>query len=400
MAMMISKFNKLIRSRLLWGGFLIVIVFSFVVWGMVWPSDLDEMERINAAGMLDGEPVPHGEFRSAYLSTYLARALALGRDVASTPESEAALRQLSWQRLATLREAAKLGISATEEELVLAIRANFSDENRRYSPQHYQAFLQNAIRPMGFSPAQFEQHVREEIVMRKLGEMIGRQAHVTPLEVRRTFETLLDSFTVQYVAIAVDDVRGGVNVDETAARAYFDANPAAFTLPEKREILYAAFPVERFFDADADVSDADVMDYSDLHVDRFTTVEVGEDGQERSAVADLADVREEIVALVRREAALVKADSAAAELAFRAIPGRDGALPDFAAEAQKAGVEANALPPFSRVESPRDDVGAARYYCAGSAAEDDVQALARRTSPTGPREDGVEAGIFRGLSAA
>jgi hypothetical protein len=67
MAMMISKFHKLIQSRILWGVFLIVIVFSFVIWGMVWPSEMEEADRINAAGMLDGEPVSHGEFRAAYI---------------------------------------------------------------------------------------------------------------------------------------------------------------------------------------------------------------------------------------------------------------------------------------------------------------------------------------------
>ena len=114
MAMMISKFHKLIQSRLLWGAFLIIIVFSFVVWGMVWPSDVEKAERANAAGTLDGQPVSQGEYRSAYLSTYLARALALGREVQSTPATDAALRKLSWQRLATLREVAKLGIVATD----------------------------------------------------------------------------------------------------------------------------------------------------------------------------------------------------------------------------------------------------------------------------------------------
>ncbi len=63
MTMMISKFHKLIQSRLLWGAILIIIVFSFVVWGMVWPSQMDEMDQVNAAGILDGEPVSHGEYR-------------------------------------------------------------------------------------------------------------------------------------------------------------------------------------------------------------------------------------------------------------------------------------------------------------------------------------------------
>ena len=80
MTMMISKFHRLIQSRLLWGAFLIIIVFSFVIWGMVWPSDVNKMEQANAAGMLDGELISHSEYRSAYLSSFMARSLTSGRD--------------------------------------------------------------------------------------------------------------------------------------------------------------------------------------------------------------------------------------------------------------------------------------------------------------------------------
>ena len=48
MAMMISKFHRLIQSRLLWGAFLVIIVFSFVIWGMVWPSQIKDMDKANA----------------------------------------------------------------------------------------------------------------------------------------------------------------------------------------------------------------------------------------------------------------------------------------------------------------------------------------------------------------
>ena len=102
--MMISKFHKLIQSKILWAGFLIVIVFSFVIWGMVWPSDIKKMEMANAAGLLDGHAVTHDEYRASYMSAYLARTLAHGRDVPSSPEGDAALRRMTWLRLATLRE--------------------------------------------------------------------------------------------------------------------------------------------------------------------------------------------------------------------------------------------------------------------------------------------------------
>jgi len=359
MTMMISKFHRLIQSRLLWGAFLVIIVFSFVIWGMVWPSDIDKAEQANAAGTLDGQLITPGEFRSAYLSTYLARALALGRDVPSTPESDAILRRLSWQRLATLREVAKLGIRATDEELIGAIRGNFSGTNGVYNPQQYQAFLQSVIRPMGFTAAQFEQHLREEIQIQKLGNLIGRQAQVTPLEIRRTFETLMDEFTVEYASLRAADIEKDVSVSEDDARKLYDADPAAFTIPVQREISYAAFPVADYLEESIEVSDDDILDYYELHIDEYTTTETGEDGKPRQVVADVDEVRDGIVKALRRAAAAEKADAAATELAFHAIPDRDGTVPEFAAEVEKTGRKAQKLAPFSRFEVPLEDGGAA-----------------------------------------
>ena len=359
MTMMISKFHKLIQSRLLWGAFLVIIVFSFVVWGMVWPSDLEKAEQANAAGTLAGELVGHGEFRTAYLNTYLTRALALGREIQSTPESETILRQLSWQRLATLREANRLGIVATDDELRGAIRANFAETNGVFDPARYQAFLQNLIRPLGFSTAQFEQHLREEIQIQKLGHLIGRQAQVTPLEIRRTFDTLLDTFAVDYVFVGPADVEQEVQVADADVRQLFDEDPAAFTIPEQREISYAAFPVADYFDESVEIADDDVQDFYELNIQDYTTTETDTNGQPREVVADLDAVRADIVAALRRQAAFEKADSAAAELAFRAIPDRDGTVPEFAAEAEKSGRKAQKLGPFSRFSVPLVDGGAA-----------------------------------------
>lgn len=360
MTMMISKFHRLIQSRLLWGAFLIIIVFSFVIWGMVWPSEIDKMDQMNAAGMLDGQPVSHGEYRSAYLSTYMARALSAGGEIASTPANDEILRRLSWQRLATLREAAQLGVAATEQELIGAIRSNFAETNGAYNPQRYQAFLQNVMRPMGFSAAQFEQHIREEIAIQKLGSLIGRQAHVTPLEIRRTFETLLDTFIVEYAAVRVKDVEKDVKVSDEDARKFYEADPAAFTVPEQREVSYAAFPVADYQDDAVEISDDDIQDYYELHIEDYTTQETGADGQPRETIAELDAVKEGIVKALRREAALAKADAAATELAFRAIPDRDGAIPEFAAEVAKdpSGRKIKKLPPFSRFDVPLEDAGA------------------------------------------
>lgn len=157
------------------------------------------------AGILDGSAVPAAEYRAAYNSTYLARTL-LGRKVDSTPESESRMRELSWMRLATLREAANLGIGATDEELKDAIQSNFAETNGVSSSDRYNAFIATTIKPLGFSAIEYEQHLRDEITIEKLRGRIGRLAHVTPLEFQGVVETLLDTFTVEYVVVRGADV--------------------------------------------------------------------------------------------------------------------------------------------------------------------------------------------------
>jgi len=358
MTMMISKFHKLIQSRIVWGIILVVIVMSFVVWGMVWPDAPNE-ENANAAGMLNGEPVSHGEYRAAYLSTYMARALTLGREVTATPESDRILRMLSWQRLATLREAAKMGVVATDQELIGAIRANFKDENDVYSPERYQAFLQSIVGPMGFTVAQFENHIREEIITQKMGTLIGRQATVTPLEIERTFETLMDSFTVEYATVDIEEVEKGVEITKKDAKAAYEADPTLFTIPEQRKVVYAAFPIADYADEDTEISEDDILDYYDLHIEEYTTEEENEDGTPRQEVADLETVREEIVTALRLAVTLEKVDEAAAALTFRAIPDRDGIIPDFATEVKKSELKVETLPAFSNFELPLEDAGMA-----------------------------------------
>ena len=357
MTMMISRFHRLIQSRILWGVFLIVIVFSFVIWGMVWPSREDRLEEARGAGTLDGETVSFGEYNAAYRSAYLARALTQSRDM-NAPGSDVILRRMTWQRLATLREAAKLDLTASDDELRSAIRANFSDTNHVYSPQYYQMFLQNVVHPLNYSTAQFERHIREEIVLQKLGLLIGRQAFVTPLEVQRTINTLLDTFTVEYVHLTAEEAAKEVKVTTADARKLFDANPEAFMLPEHRQVTYVAFPIANYLVTTNVPEDTEIQDYYELHIDDFTKTETSEDGESREIIADLDDVRDDIVKVLQHEAAVFQAEAAASELALRSIPDRDGVVPDFAQEAEKSGLTATPLPPFALTDKPVEEDGA------------------------------------------
>ena len=351
MTMMISRFHRLIQSRLVWGVILIMIVFSFVIWGMVWPSKQDRQDQARGAGTLNGETISFGEFDAAYRSAYLARALTEGRDM-SAPGSDVALRKMTWQRLATLREATQLGLTASDEELVHAIRSNFADTNNIYHPQHYQLFLENFVRPLNYSTAQFERHIREEIVLQKLALLIGRQAFVTPLEVQRTMDTLLDTFHVEYVRLTAEDAAKEVKVTAADARKLFEAAPEAFLLPEQRRVAYVAIPIVDYVDTTSVPEDAAIQDYYELHIHDFVTTEPTEEDEPREVIADLNDVRDDIIQALQRDHAINQAEAKAAALALQSIPDRDGIVPDFADEAKKFELTPTSLPPFELTAKP------------------------------------------------
>ena len=361
MTMMISKFHRLIQSRLLWGAFLVVIIFSFVIWGMM-PSgtrggDSDD-PRTRAAGELGGEEISFDEYNAAYHAAYLGQALQYGRDLPGGDDREQQLRRAAWLRLATLREAARLGVTATDDELVGAIRANFSGENG-YNPQYYDMFAENNLARLGYTKTQFERYLREEITMQKLALLVGRQAVVTPLELQRTFSTLMDTFTVDYATIAPAPLEKDLNVTEEDARALFDEDPAAFTLPEMRDVSYVAFPVADFASAPAEPPSEDaLLDYYEAHIADYTSTVTDDEGKESQSVADFDEVKDSIAAALALEDARETARSAAAEFYYSLLPGGDDPrLPDLAEKAAAAGREPQSLTNLRRTASPVADAG-------------------------------------------
>jgi hypothetical protein len=359
MAMMISKFNSLIRSRLLWGVFLVVIVLSFVVWGM--PSctrEAGERALSGTEGTLGGEDVSPAEFRAAYRMACLDVMLKTGSDnLLHTEGFSAQLREMAWQRLASLKQAAKWNLRAAQGELQESIRRNFAGQDGAFDRAAYDQFYQQRVMPAGFSRAQFEAYFAEEIVLRKLDAVLASQARVAPAEVARMFHSLMDSLVADYAKIDAAPLEAALEVSEDDARALFDENPDRFRLPEKRSALWTLVP-----DGDGagiEVSDAEIEDYYNENSDEYETTETAEDGSVSSSFKPLDEVRGEIGAKLRAERAREASEAAAEELCSAAMPGRDGTKPNFEEVVKGRGLECRAAEAFAAGDDPVPEYGAA-----------------------------------------
>ncbi len=306
MAMLITKFHKLIQSKLLWISFLVIVVFSFVIWGTQMPEN-SEQQAMSAPGMLDGEPVKPEVFSRARFNTYLGLVMAVGRAVPVNDELSEQLDHAAWQRIASLREADKLGIQASDQEVLDAIRFNpiFQGEQgqNQFSKANYDAFAQQFLNRMGASKRDFEEHMREEIRIRKLQVILERSLLVTPMEIQRTFHALSDTFTIEYVHLTPDLVADNVEVTEEDAMKVFDENPSFFEVPEKVDLKVVAFAADDYL-ADIEITDAEVREYYDFNLDEFELSE-----EEQAAIDEAADEAAEDTTMVSDSEPVEDADA-------------------------------------------------------------------------------------------
>lgn len=339
--MFISKFNKLIRNKLLWGGFSFIIAISFVAMFTKTSSRQDEPQ--NKVGLLDGKAVGADEYKSAYFNSYLTVSLMFGKPMNVTPKVEPALRKMTWRRLAALRAARSMGLSAGDDEVIAAIQQQpFFGENGRFSPERYQGFVNNFLAGMQTSEKQFEEHIRQELVLSKARQILAQAVWIAPQEIEQIFHQLYDTFVISYAALNMDDIAHTVKVSEKEARAYFDENRKRFTIPELVSVKYVAFNVAPYMDEN-EVDDAAVRSYYDDHIEEFTVK--GTDDWENAR--PLGEVEVEIRAKLAWDAAESQTADLAADFEVALAPDKDGRAPGFEELAHAASLVVSTTKLFS-----------------------------------------------------
>lgn len=268
--MLITKFNSMIRNRVVWwiiGG---VVIITFVGWFSP-RGGCTPVPKAGATGTLDGKPVTETEIRLARFNTYLEICLATGRMLRITPEIDKALREEAWRRLAALRTAEQLGIRASREEVLAAITRNQEfQENGSFSRARYQHFAQSTLRNLGASVNQFEHYIGENVTLRKLQNLTASSAWLAPSSMQRLVARYTDRYSVEYVIVDSNSVpASAANVTEADLKAYYTANTNKFEVPAKVSVQYVTFPIPPHL-AEVSVAADAVESYYDTHTDEFT----------------------------------------------------------------------------------------------------------------------------------
>lgn len=363
MAMMITKFHRLIQNKLLWVVFSVLVVISFVFWGTFNSAPTDRVEMV-APGHLYGKPVPPEVYQAAKFSTYLAFLLQTGQPIPYSSDLDDRISPLAWRRIAALDLARKIGLGATDEEVVAGLASQaFFQTNGGFDSAKYDAFINQDLAAMlqgRISKSQFEQHVREEITLNKLRRMVQQTVLVPPGDVKVAYHLFNDRYRGAYALVNPMDVSTDVSLSDEDVQAFFDADPEAFTLPEQVRVKYVFVPASNYVAA-VTISSDRIQSYYDENLEQFQVLNtnvaadvVGEDDPaeaEPEAVAvtyrPLEDVREEITGTLAEEAARRKAVEVANELVYGLTPDQFGKAPTFDELAADLSLTVQSMSPFA-----------------------------------------------------
>lgn len=337
--MFIYHFNRLIRSRILWGFFAIIISLAFVATG----SCFSIPKEAQSAGKLNGQYITSDDFNAAVTAVR-----GFGRNRDNDLSANMADRK-AWESIAARLLAEKNGIGATTEEIRDSIRdvQAFQGANGFDLDRYRMTLAEN-----GLTPALYETIQKNQIAMMKIASLIETAALISHMEMEDELASMTDRFTVQIATVENKFANAEMRLAEEKYKAYYEENKATFALPDQVSVRYFVVPITNYF-ARVTVPEADVQEFYDSHIDSYQkTVTNKVTGAEPTVTKEpipLAEVRGSIYNELLTEEARYCAET---NVSFTVYAAREKSADDFAALAKLFAATISTTPLFSSDAPP------------------------------------------------
>ena len=254
--MFIYHFNRLIRSRILWGFFAIIIAVAFVAVDSCFKSQPNSL----TAGKINGKTISANTFEQTVMAI---RGFGRNRD----NETSANVVELhAWEQIAARMTAEKNGLDAGKEEVQNTLReapgfqgANGFDINR------YRMVLAD----QGLTPVVYERLVAHQLAMMKDASLVESATWIAPMELDDELAAMTDRFTVRVVTVSNRFAKIEMRLSDGDYQKFYEENKASFALPDRVSVRYIAIPVSNYLSS-VSVSEDDMHEYYDSHADTFS----------------------------------------------------------------------------------------------------------------------------------
>lgn len=254
--MFIYHFNRLIRNRILWGFFAIIISVAFVAVDSCFRSPQDGM----VVGRINGKKISTDSFNQIVQAI---RGYGRNRDNES---SASVVERRAWEQIAARMTTEASGLVSDKEAVRRTLRevpafqgANGFDINR------YRAILAD----QGLTPAMYEKLVAHQLALMKDAALVDSATWVSPMELDDELAAMTDRFIVQAATVSNRFAAVEMRLGDDDYRKFYEENKASFALPDRVSVRYIAIPVTNYLSS-VSVTEDDLKNYYDDHVNTYT----------------------------------------------------------------------------------------------------------------------------------
>ncbi len=286
--MFIYHFNRMIRSRILWTVFAVIIAFAFLSVDSCNNNAYDN--GTSSTTSIGGKEVSSEEYNNARRMAQIRNMLSRRGEI---PEEVTDTQVLS--RIAVLRLANEMYITATDDEIRAVITADrsFVNEMGVFDRNRYEYMLAQ----IGLTPQTYEYFLREEITINKIVYNASACNLPSQIEIEEQAKAYTDTITFRYASITNSFGETEVVPTEEAIQAYYNENTDNYRVPAQVKVRYIKVPVTNYI-AEASVEADRIEDWYESNADKYTRQ--GTNGVEQLTL-------EEAYTTVSNELALVDA---------------------------------------------------------------------------------------------
>ena len=262
------------KGWLKWSLALVVIAFVF----LYVPGFMDQSGGIGLPGdviaRVGDQEISLTDFQQIYTRQLQAYRLESGGEI-----SEEVLRSLGIDRQilqqmidgqAALAEAERLGLEVSDAEVrerILTLPA-FQIDGRFIGEASYRQLLLQQRPPI--SPGQFEEEIRNEILVDRLQAAVTGWMRVSDAEIADEHRRRNERVRVDVVAFRAADFRDEVEATDDDVSLLFAEESANYEIPEKRRLRFLLVDQTAIFDSLA-LTDDEVRQYYDANLSQYQT---------------------------------------------------------------------------------------------------------------------------------
>ncbi len=262
------------KGWLKWSLALVIFAFAF----LYIPGFMDQTGGVglpnDVIARVGDKEISLTEFQQIYSRQLQAYRLESGGEI-----SEEVLRSLGIDRQilqqmidghAALAEAERLGLEVSDAEVrerILTLPA-FQIDGRFIGEASYRRLLQQQRPPI--SPAQFEEEIRNEILVDRLQAAVTGWMRVSDAEVADEHRRRNERVQVNVVAFRAADYRDAVEATDDDVSLQFAEETASYEVPEKRRLRFLLVDQTAIFDSLV-LTDDEVRQYYDANLSQYQT---------------------------------------------------------------------------------------------------------------------------------